>query len=117
MEDCIFCRIVRGEIPARIVYEDDTIVAFDDVAPQGPVHALVIPRAHYASLSDDVPESVIAAVFSAVPKVAEIKGLSETGYRVIVNSGPDAAQSVAHLHVHVVGGAPMSHGMVSFRDQ
>jgi histidine triad (HIT) family protein len=114
MEACIFCMIANGQIEARVVYEDEGVVAFDDITPQAPVHTLVIPRKHYANLSDDVPREVIASLFAAVPVVAEIKGVAESGYRVIVNNGPDASQTVQHLHVHVLGGARMSHGMVHF---
>jgi len=114
MDDCIFCKIVRGEIPARVVYEDDVVLAFDDVSPQAPVHTLVIPKHHCEHLGDDVPTSVLGALFSAVPKVAGLKGVAQSGYRVIVNCGRDANQTVAHLHVHVLGGRAMSHGMVRF---
>lgn len=117
MTDCIFCRIASGDIPAALVYEDDTVVAFDDVSPQAPVHTLIIPRVHYVHLGDDVPDTVLAALFAAVPRVAEAKGLADSGYRVIVNSGRDAAQTVQHLHVHVLGGAPMAHGMVRFAEE
>jgi len=112
VEECLFCRIARGEVPAGIVYESDAIVAFDDISPQAPVHTLVIPREHYDCLSDGVPSEMLAAVFGAVPEVARLKGVEDTGYRVIVNNGSDANQTVAHLHVHIVGGAAMSHGMV-----
>jgi histidine triad (HIT) family protein len=114
VEDCIFCKIAAGEIPVPLVYEDDLVVAFNDAEPQGPVHVLIVPRAHYRTLADGVPAEVAAALCAAVPKVAEMKGIAENGYRVIVNSGPDARQSVPHLHVHVIGGAPMTHGMVDF---
>ena len=114
MEDCIFCRIAAGEIPATLVYEDDHCVAFDDITPQAPVHTLIIPRRHFTSLQDDVPDEVLAAVFGAVRPIARIKSVAESGYRVIVNSGPDANQTVPHLHIHVLGGRPMSHGMVNF---
>ena len=114
MEDCIFCKIGRGEIPVSLVYQDDLVVAFDDVSPQAPVHTLVIPREHFANLGDGVPAETLAALFSAVPEVAAVKGVAESGYRVIVNNGPDANQTVAHLHVHVVGGRGMEHGMVTF---
>ncbi len=116
-DDCIFCGIGAGRIPASIVYEDDFVVAFDDIEPQAPVHTLVIPREHYDNLQDQVPDEVLAAVFRAVRHVAEIKGVAESGYRVIVNSGPDSNQTVNHLHVHLMGGAPMSHGMVNFRER
>lgn len=114
MENCIFCMIANHQLEARVVYEDDVVMAFDDITPQAPVHTLVIPKAHYANMNDDVPADVTAALFSAVPKVAALKGVADSGYRVIVNNGRDASQSVAHLHVHLLGGGAMSHGMVHF---
>jgi histidine triad (HIT) family protein len=117
MDDCIFCKIASGEIPSKAVYENDDVIAFDDLSPQAPVHTLVIPKVHYRNLSDDVPASVLATVFSAVAQVARIKGVDESGYRVIVNNGPDANQTVQHLHVHILGGRPMSHGMVAFAEE
>ena len=114
MEDCVFCMIGAGEIEAKVVYEDEHVVAFDDIMPQGPVHTLIIPRKHFAHLGDGVPAEVIVALFEAVSRVADLKDIAGSGYRVIVNTGRDAAQTVQHLHVHVLGGAPMSHGMVSF---
>jgi histidine triad (HIT) family protein len=104
--------IARGEIPASVVYEDDLVIAFDDIAPQAPVHTLIIPRAHHATIADSVPSELLVAVMQAVPRVAEAKGVAESGYRVIVNTGPDAAQSVHHFHVHVLGGRAMSEGML-----
>ena len=114
MSDCVFCMIARGEIPAKLVYEDERVVAFDDIAPQAPVHTLIIPRSHHADISDDVPTDVLEATLRAVPKVAEVKGIAASGYRVIINTGPDAAQSVHHLHIHVLGGRPMAEGMIAF---
>ncbi|MBI5230635.1 MAG: histidine triad nucleotide-binding protein [Coriobacteriales bacterium] len=114
MEGCIFCKVASGEIPATFVYEDEFVVAFDDISPQAPVHTLIIPREHFEHLSDGVPEQVTMALFTAVPEVARRKGVLESGYRVIVNAGPDANQTVPHLHVHVIGGKAMSHGMVNF---
>lgn len=114
MSECVFCMIASGEINAKKVYENPDVIAFDDIAPQGPVHTLIIPREHYASMGDDVPVAVLAGLFAAVPEVARIKGVDRTGYRVIVNNGPDAMQSVGHLHIHVIGGGRMSHGMVQF---
>jgi len=117
MRDCLFCKIVRGEIPARVVWQDDTVLAFDDVSPQSPVHTLVIPKEHFEHLGDGIPTETLAALFSAVPQVAKVKGVSDSGYRVIINNGLDANQTVGHLHVHVMGGQPMSHGMVRFSDE
>lgn len=113
-EHCVFCLIAKGDVPARIVYEDAYVVAFDDIAPQAPIHTLIIPREHFDTMSDSVPSHVMAGIFSAVPKVAEAKGLTAPGYRVIINNGVDANQTVQHLHVHVMGGRRLSHGMVSF---
>ncbi len=114
MNDCIFCKIVRGEIPVQVVWEDDAVIAFDDASPQSPVHTLVIPKQHFEHLGDGIPPDTLAALFAAVPVVAQVKGVSASGYRVIINNGPDANQTVQHLHVHVMGGQPMSHGMVRF---
>lgn len=116
MENCIFCMIAKGEMDASRVYEDDVVVAFDDIMPQAPVHTLIIPKAHYAHMGDSVPREVTAHIFSVVPEVAKLKGLDESGYRLIVNNGRDANQTVKHLHVHVMGGRAMSHGMLRFAD-
>jgi histidine triad (HIT) family protein len=114
MSDCLFCRIVAGEIPATIVFQNDDVIAFDDISPQAPIHTLIIPRRHFANLSDGIDAATVGAVFSAVPVVADLKGVSEDGYRIIVNNGRNANQSVGHLHVHVLGGAEMSHHMLTF---
>jgi len=106
--------IAKHEMDARVVYEDDMVLAFDDITPQAPVHTLVIPKTHYGQMGGDVPAEVITALFTAVPKIAALKGVDGSGYRVIVNNGRDASQSVGHLHVHIIGGATMSHGMVHF---
>lgn len=114
VEGCIFCMIASGELASKKVCETDTIIAFDDIAPQAPVHTLVVSKHHYDHLSDGVPGDVLAHLFAAVPEIAKLKGIDQTGYRVIVNSGRDANQTVAHLHVHILGGRRMSHGMVKF---
>jgi|SRR4051812_21109148 histidine triad (HIT) family protein len=103
----IFARILRGEIPCKKVYEDDHVLAFEDVAPAAPVHVLVVPRGEYVSLHDfaaHAPAQSVAAFFSAVQKIAGNLGLDKSGYRVITNHGPDASQSVPHFHVHILGG-------------
>jgi histidine triad (HIT) family protein len=107
--DCLFCRIVAGEIPSDRVYEDDAVVAFRDINPQAPTHVLVVPRRHvadaHAVTDDDGP--LLAALFAAVRRIADEAGLGN-GYRVVTNVGPEAGQSVFHLHLHVLGGRPMS---------
>lgn len=117
MEDCIFCKMAAGEIPVTPVYQDDLVMAFDDISPQSPVHTLIIPRAHHQDLGDGVPAETAAALLAAVPIVAQAKVVAESGYRVIVNNGGDANQSVMHLHVHVLGGKAMQHRMVKFIDE
>ena len=117
MDDCLFCRIARGEIPAAVVYEDEFVIAFDDITPQAPVHTLIIPRMHFNDMNDDIPAEQLAGLFSAVPRVAEVKGVAESGYRIIVNTGADANQTVRHLHIHVVGGRSLAHGMVIFGEE
>ena len=106
MNDCIFCKIAAHEIPSTVVYEDDQVIAFDDLNPQAPVHTLVIPKEHYANIGDNVPEETLGKVFAAVKEVAAIKGLTN-GYRLLINTGEDASQSVPHFHVHVLGGGWM----------
>ncbi len=110
--DCIFCKIASGEIPVNFIYEDDAVVAFHDASPQAPVHALVIPREHHDNLGDDVDQELMGRLFSVVPRIAEQLGVAESGYRTVVNTGPDSGQTVHHVHVHVIGGAPMGERMV-----
>lgn len=116
MNDCVFCKIAAGEIPANVVYEDDLVIAFDDLSPQAPVHTLVIPKKHFTSMADEIDPTTLGSLFGAVHAVAQSKGVAESGYRIIVNNGPDAKQTVQHLHVHVMGGREMAHGMVVFSE-
>ena len=112
MNDCLFCKIIAGVIPSKKVYEDENVYAFYDIAPQAPVHILVIPKTHIAS-ADEVKAdtaSLVAAVFTAIPQIAKAAGL-ENGYRVITNVGEDGCQSVKHLHFHVLGGKKLSENM------
>lgn len=106
-ENCVFCKIATHEIPARVVYEDEHVLAFDDLDPLMPVHTLVIPKDHYRDVGDGVPEETLGRVMAAVAKVAKIKGLTDRGYRCMINTGDDASQSVRHFHVHVMGGGHM----------
>jgi len=107
-DDCIFCKIVAGEIPAEIVHESDTTVAFRDMSPQAPTHVLVIPRSHYpnaAALAAGEPATA-AHLFDAARAIAEQAGLDK-GYRLVLNTGEDAHQTVFHVHMHLLGGRPM----------
>ena len=103
-QDTIFGRILRGEIPCDQVYADDHCLAFRDVAPQAPVHVLVIPRAHYRSLSETPDGNVLGAMGELAKQVARELGIAESGYRVVLNAGEDGGQTVHHIHMHVLGG-------------
>jgi histidine triad (HIT) family protein len=109
MADCLFCSIIEGEIKGEIVYQDNAVLAFRDIRPEAPVHVLIVPRKHIESVSslqpDDVP--VIGAIFIIAAKLAKDFGIAESGYRVVVNNGADAGQSVSHLHYHLLGGRRM----------
>ncbi|MBR2460235.1 MAG: histidine triad nucleotide-binding protein [Clostridia bacterium] len=110
--DCLFCAIIRGEIPSTKVYEDESVFAFRDINPQAPTHVLVIPKSHIPSVDGINGENAVevANIFRVIPKIAAAEGLSN-GYRVISNCGADACQSVKHLHFHVLGGAQLSDKM------
>lgn len=109
MNDCLFCRIIAGEIPSTKVYEDDTVYAFRDIAPQAPTHILVVPKAHIPGCDGVTPENsaVVAHIFEVIPGIAEAEGLKD-GYRVVSNCGPDAGQTVPHLHFHILGGKKLA---------
>ncbi len=106
---CLFCKIAAGEIPSTKVYEDDTVLAFRDIAPMAPTHILVIPKAHIPSVDGVTAENsgVVAHIFETVPKIAAAEGLVN-GYRVVSNCGPDAGQTVPHLHFHILGGRALT---------
>jgi len=105
-KDCIFCRIVDGQATAKIVFEDETVVAFEDLNPQAPVHLLVVPRQHLPSLEEAAAEDepLLGHLFMVAAHLARERGLETKGYRTVINNGPGAGQSVFHLHVHVLGG-------------
>ena len=109
MSDCIFCKIIAGDIPSTRVYEDDTVLAFRDIAPQAPTHILVIPKLHLGSVNEVTAENsaVVAHIFEVIPQIAKAEGLAN-GYRVVSNCGPDAGQTVHHLHFHILGGKELS---------
>jgi histidine triad (HIT) family protein len=107
---CIFCRIARGEIPANIVLDTPELVAFRDINPVAPTHVLVIPRRHIASLADitAAESGIIGQMFLAAREIAQREGALSSGFRTVLNSGPDAGQTVFHIHLHVLAGRPMS---------
>jgi histidine triad (HIT) family protein len=109
MENCLFCKIVRGEIPSTKVYEDELVLAFRDIAPMAPTHILVIPKAHIASVNEVNAENaaIVAHIFTVIPRVAAAEKL-EGGYRVVSNCGADAGQTVHHLHFHILGGKQLN---------
>ncbi len=107
--DCLFCKIIAGDIPSTKVYEDETVYAFRDINPQAPTHVLVIPKMHLASVDAVTPENsgVVAHIFEVIPQIAAAEGLSG-GYRVVSNCGPNAGQTVHHLHFHILGGQELA---------
>ena len=110
MELCIFCKIIKKEMPAKIVAEDELSLAFEDINPQAPVHILIIPKKHYSSLID-IPEeerSLLGHLIIKAREIAKEKGLEKTGYRLVLNTGKDAGQAVFHIHLHLLGGREMS---------
>ena len=108
--DCLFCRIIAGEIPADVVHQDDVCLAFRDINPQAPTHVLVIPREHIESLDEATQreERTLGHLLRVAARVANQEGLSESGYRTVINTGAGAGQSVFHLHLHVLGGRQMN---------
>lgn len=108
-QDCLFCKILDGEIPADIVYESDTAVGFRDINPQAPIHMVVIPRQHIATINDIDPadEALVGSLFSAARKIAADEGLADDGYRAVMNCNAAAGQTVFHIHLHVLGGRQM----------
>jgi histidine triad (HIT) family protein len=107
--DCLFCRIVAGEIPATIVYQNDQVVAFRDITPQAPTHVLVVPRRHIASLSDLAPgdDALVGEMVRAAAGIAKEAGHADRGYRTVFNTNADAGQTVFHIHLHLLGGRKM----------
>ena len=109
MENCLFCKIINGEIPSSKVYEDEKCYAFKDINPQAPVHILVVPKAHIASVDEIVASNseYVARIFEVIPEIAKAAGLTN-GYRVVSNCGDDACQTVKHLHFHIIGGRQLA---------
>ena len=114
MEDCIFCKIIRGEIPSTKVYEDDEILAFNDVNPAAPIHILVIPKKHINSLADMKPEDekLVGKIYGVINKIAEKEGFKDEGFRVIVNCGKNGGQELMHLHFDILAGRKLGEKIV-----
>ena len=106
--DCLFCRIVRREIPATLVYESEDCIAFRDINPKAPVHVLVIPREHVGTLNDAKDAAMVGRLALAAAEIAEREGVAESGYRTVINTNGDAGQTVFHVHLHLLGGRPLS---------
>ncbi|MDD6807588.1 MAG: histidine triad nucleotide-binding protein [Oscillospiraceae bacterium] len=108
--DCLFCKIVAGEIPSTKVYEDDICYAFRDISPQAPTHVLVIPKEHIQSVNavNSDNSKIVAHIFEVIPEIAKMEGIAEEGYRVVSNIGERGQQSVPHLHFHILGGRDMT---------
>jgi len=109
MEDCIFCKIINKEIPASIVFEDKKMIAFNDINPKAPIHILLIPREHFASLND-IPEEkkdILSHLLLKARQIAQEKGIAEKGYRIVLNTEKDSGQEVFHIHFHLLGGRRM----------
>lgn len=106
--DCIFCKIGSGELPSKKIFEDDHCVAFYDIAPAAPVHALVIPKKHLSSILEADDEGLLGHLLAVARDVAKSEGLAESGFRLVINTGKDGGQSVNHLHIHVIGGRSLA---------
>ena len=113
MKNCPFCKISKKEIPSEIIYQDETLTVFKDINPAAPIHLLIIPNKHIVSVQEMEPgdEEILGKLFSAAKKAAEVSGISDSGYRLIINNGPDAHQEILHLHLHLMGGGKMKHPM------
>ena len=113
MNDCIFCKIVNGDIPSTKVYEDESVIAFKDLNPQAPVHILVIPKKHYNNVLDvEENDNIISKIYLAINKIAKQEKFEERGFRVINNCGRDAGQTVMHMHFHIIAGKKLGESII-----
>ena len=108
--DCLFCKIIKGEIPAKIIYEDEKVLVFEDIKPQAPVHTLVIPKKHISTLLEITGEDneLIGYLFQVANRIARDKGIADRGFRLVINCNREAGQTVFHVHLHLLGGRTMS---------
>lgn len=106
MENCVFCKIIKGEIPSEFVYRDEEVVAFRDIDPKASVHILIVPVKHFLNINEagEVDQPLLGKMMLIAKSIAKEQGVSESGYRLVVNNGPDADQAVGHLHLHLLGG-------------
>ena len=112
-DDCLFCKIIKGEIPSTKVYEDESVIAFKDLNPQAPVHILVVPKKHYENVLDvEENDNIISKIYLAINKIAKQEGFEKTGFRVINNCGKDAGQTVMHMHFHVIAGKKLGENII-----
>ena len=109
-DDCLFCKIVAGEIPADIIFESDNVLAFRDISPQAPTHVLIIPRRHISTINDlqDGDQAIVGDLFLAAAQIAAEEGIADDGYRVVMNCNAGAGQTVFHIHLHLIGGRAMT---------
>jgi histidine triad (HIT) family protein len=107
MPDCLFCRIVERQLPSDIVYEDDDVLAFNDIHPQAPTHVLIIPKRHVATVNDVADVAAFSTLIARAREIAAKRGIASSGYRVVFNCNPDGGQTVFHLHLHLLGGRPL----------
>lgn len=114
MENCIFCKIAKHEIPKEFIYESEAVMAFDDIHPEAPVHALILPKKHIKDLNELTlgDKDVLAEIFMAIQEVASKKGIKEDGYRIIINTGKNAGQLIDHLHFHLLGGKSLGSKLI-----
>jgi len=110
MSDCLFCKFIRKEIPTRVVFEDEFCLAFEDINPKAPMHVLIVPKKHIGSINEMTPEdeSVLGHLALVGRQIAQEKKVDQSGYRAVINTGPDAGQSVFHIHLHLLGGRSMA---------
>ena len=110
MSDCLFCKIIAGQIPGQLVFQDDDLIAFKDINPQAPLHVLIVPRRHIATLNDLTPadDALVGSMFRAAAALAREHGYADRGYRTVLNTNGDAGQTVFHIHLHVLGGRTLT---------